>query len=278
MNRTALLLASGLFGLGTLLASADDRAPKQAIPDGFYSTGNDPVKLNVARASLVSQDNFNSSFHLWVETAFDEREAPALWLKVGKARLGCNSRGSQEGKSRSYGFTGVDAALAEPVAALFGIEPQLREHPGHQLAVRFVPALLHAAAGGQAADPVFQVGDEIAAVLEIKNVGKTPFSFMDGGRNRGARNNQFSFNCRHNGKALIDSGDARHFGGLAAARTIQPGEVFTKQVELSKWFRLDQSGYYDLTGSYYFDVVSGDGSMRTIWTDHATGEFQFRIK
>ena len=277
MNRTALLLVSGLLGLASLLASADDRGPEQAVPNGFYATGDVPVKLNVARASLVSQDNFNSSFHLWVETAFDEREAPELWLKVGKARLRCNSRGSEEGKSRSYGFS-VDAALAGPVAAFFGIEPQLREHPGYRLAVRFVPARLKAAGGGQAADPVFQAGDEIAAVLEIKNVGKTPFSFMDGGRNRGARNNQFSFNCRHDGKAVIDSGDARHFGGMAGAKTIQPGEVFTKQVELGKWFRLDQPGYYELTGSYYFDVVSGDGSMRTIWTDHTTAEFQFQLK
>lgn len=263
MLKQSIAVALTFFWLGQAFSAEVDAK----LPDGFYTASNAPANLKVTGAKLNALDNLNTRFWLSVSTPDDGRELPGLWLKIGESKIPCVSRGSNQGKNRSYGFGGVDQLVLKQVTKLLGIEPQLREHPGYQLAVNFQPAKHE-----------FAAGEDVVATLVIKNVGSIPFSFMDGGRNRGARNNQFSITCFRSGKAVRDTGDSRHFGGLAGRKTVKPGEVFTKQVSLQKWFKCDQPGFYTLVGSYYFEAVPNDDSMRTIWTDYATGEFGFTVK
>ena len=180
------------------------------MPDGFYTGPNTRTELNLTGASLVSVDNLNSRYQLSLTTTFDNKPLSGLWLKIGDTAIRCTSHGSNKGISRSYGFSEVDPQVVNAVASMLGIKPHSRKHPGYRLAVRF-----------EADKAEFAAGDPVTATLTIKNVGTKPFSFMDGGRNRGARNNQFSFTCRRNGRAVLDTGDAVHFGGLGRSTNRQ---------------------------------------------------------
>jgi hypothetical protein len=84
----------------------------------------------------------------------------------------------------------------------------------------------------------------------IVNVGTNVVSFMQGGRNRAARDNQYIFSARSGGKHVEDVGTSFHFGGLAALRVLKPGDVFEDKVSLQKWFSFEKAGMYELHGSY----------------------------
>ena len=77
------------------------------------------------------------------------------------------------------------------------------------------------------------LGEPIVIRMQIRNLGDRPFSIMDGGPQRGARNNQFRFvNHFHRGY-----GDPRHFGGLAGYQTLRPRQAFEKDIDVTKWYK-----------------------------------------
>ncbi|MHC5079396.1 MAG: hypothetical protein ACYTHN_10275, partial [Planctomycetota bacterium] len=146
--------------------------------------------------------------------------------------------------------------------------------PGHRISTRFAAPLWKGSEDG-----TFEV------TLEITNVGDRPFTFLDGGMNRGARNNQFGFVGFKNGRPIPDVGDPMCFGGLAGYRTIAPGETFKKPVDLAKWFDLSRPGSYEITGLFYMGFHAkatpqkvGDLNNWPIWEDHAVAKFVFIVK
>ena len=145
---------------------------------------------------------------------------------------------------------------ANRVAKHFGVKPKLREHPGHLLSVTFAPTENKCAIGG----PV-----EIELIIE--NVGEKTARFMDGGQQRGARNNQFSFVTA---PPLPDTGDPMNFGGIAAFRELQPGEVFRKRVDITKWFRFKKPATYQITGLFELEFFDQENT-RTTWDEIVAG-------
>jgi hypothetical protein len=78
-----------------------------------------------------------------------------------------------------------------------------------------------------------------------------PVAFEVGGANRGARDNQFGFTAYGPTGAVPDNRQSKsHMGGLAYNRTLKPGETFSKQVDVSKWFALKAGWSYTLNGTY----------------------------
>lgn len=124
------------------------------------------------------------------------------------------------------------------------------------------------------------------AILKIKNVGETAFTFVRGGRQRGARDNQFAFNAEYNSgdhppEMLPDIGNPLHFGGMGSFITLKPQEEEDIEVDLASWFNLDKPGSYSLRCSYYMsfeEVKKGKQSHDTVWEDFACAEFSFSIK
>ncbi|NQT88277.1 hypothetical protein HQ560_16030, partial [bacterium] len=102
--------------------------------------------------------------------------------------------------------------------------------------------------------------------------------FMNGGRNRGRRNNQFGFAAFRDGKPLPDIGDPMHFGGIAGFVTLKKGETFTKTVDLTKWFDLSEGGYYNFVGTFYLEFQRPDHSHPILWSDLVAAEFAFQKK
>jgi hypothetical protein len=255
---------------GILLSAAYAPAwADDALPDGFFEaqqTLTTPAKLTIKHVTLRSQDNDNRHFLLWVALPWTNAAPPPLALRVGGEVFAQSSSGASEGQERDYTFVIEGEARAQAVARYLGIKAEARVHPGHQLVTRFTTDR-----------DTFSVGEPVEATLTIQNVGTTPVRLMDGGYQRGPRNNQFFFSAFYNGKPLPDTGDPTSFGGLAGAVEIQPGKSFTKRVKLSDWFDLSSPGYYNLLGTFILNLVAPGPDMQMVWDDYANGQFSFSV-
>ncbi len=142
------------------------------------------------------------------------------------------------------------------IAAKLGITPALRKHPGHKMAASFSPT-----------KKAFKPGEPIVLNMTVKNVGDRPISFVDGGRQRGPRNNQFAFTAFRNGGTgpeVPDTGDPTNFGGLGTFITLKPGEVFQKQIDIAKWFDLAKPDTYKINCRFEMEISDN-------WDDVAEG-------
>ncbi len=157
---------------------------------------------------------------------------------------------------------------AERVAESTKVTLQLREHPGHRFVVRLEPE-----------KDSYQIDEVVTLRMEIENVGKTTFSFWDGGMQRGPRNNQFGFMAYRGhgyGRAVPDIGDPTNFGGMAGQEVLKPGDTFTKEVELSKWFSLETADTYRIIGLFRMTVGS-PSDRAAAWDDFAVAECLVKV-
>ncbi len=225
--------------------------------------------LRILKAEMYSENNENTRFRLSVTVPYDPRLGPSSYILFvdGAAYQQVGSGSSrQETSSLSFDVTGGDRA--QQVAKYVGISVPYRRHPGYQFQVSFIPAKQE-----------FDTEDEVIVTLRITNVGRNAFSFMQGGRNRAARDNQYIFSATYRGKQVEDVGNSYHLGGLSVRQVLQPGDVFEDKLNLQKWFSFREAGVYAIHGSYYLAFQDpADDRWRTIWEDYASADFIVRIK
>lgn len=262
MKRIAVLLL--LFGIagaeevrldGFLILPPDASEGKSmTVGSTIYRAKRVGLDGFVKSCRVESQDNFNSVYEIRLKTEPTPAEGfHGLILRGRGYTLVSQSYGSSDGKLSEVTFQ-VDTETAAQVAGAFGVALLKREHPGYMLRTRFVVE-----------------GDGVR--LEMTNVGKKPVTFMDGGMNRGARNNQFSFVGYRDADTLPDIGSATHFGGLSVYVTLEPGETFRKEVDLSKWFDLSGKHFFQFLGTYFLEFHASQRDHRILWTDHVAAEF-----
>jgi len=225
--------------------------------------------LNVLKSDLVSQNNANTRFYLSVRVPHDEgvRTSTYALVVAGTAYPHPGLSSSQKG-TRSLIFRISGKENAEMVSEYMKTPLVCRRRPRHNLRVSFAPTKQE-----------FSVGDRVVVTLQVKNAGTNSASFMQGGRNRGDRDNQYDFSARHRGKQVEDIGTNVSLGGIAFRRTLKPGEVFEDKISLNRWFAFDKAGVYAIHGSYYFDLRDPEGeSLRTIWEEQKWASFTVRIR
>lgn len=243
---------------------------------GLYQVSQDlhairPVNDILDRATLVSTSNDNNSFllNLYRSEPFSLPHGE-LGVLVGDKVIRLNHSGSGKhigGTGVEYSIGGVidDSTLITPVIEHFHPTVQKRVHPEHQMFVSFTPNKNE-----------FTVGEKVAVTLNITNIGKKTFTFVQGGRQRGFRDNQFAFSAELFGKMLPDIGNPTNFGGLGSFVTLKPGEAHKISVDLDNWFQFTAPETYRLRGSYYMSFLNDERVM--IWEDFACAEFWLRIK
>ncbi len=253
---------------GVYWPTTRETSQKVVAQDGKQVYLGEKCDLKIQKAELVSRDNANDAFRLWLTVPYDARlESSYGTLIVDGMAYRQTGSGIFQKKTCSLEFPISGRDRAEQVAEYFAVQPYLREHPRHCLEVSFVPA-----------KKAFAPGEEVRVALRIRNVGQTAVAFKKGGRNRAQRDNQYVFSARYQGRQVKDVGTSDHAGGLATRQVIKPGRVFEDQVNLAKWFSFDKPGVYEVLGSYYMEFFNPeDESWRTIWEDYATADFLVRV-
>jgi len=232
--------------------------------------------------SLESLTNDNARFHLVVdgfdplpEAGRDERVALVVDGVVLRVRLPSQQQEQYATLVRDanvrLGATVYTEDSARVLAKAYKIEPMLRKHPGHRLAVKWATEKREYAPGAA-----------VNATMTITNTGTEAIRFTHGGQQRGARDNQFRFVAQQGraGKGLPDVGDPNNFGGISRSITLKPGESYSATVELTKWFKFEKRDTYRVTGIFEMPLIdpkSDDGFRPELWDELAVGEFVVRV-
>lgn len=283
-NRVVLLMLM----LGTQLAATESKS----IPSGLYVLAWQGEGWVVDRADtegqvvlqkqltpalrdvkMVSASNDNSLFRMTAiagPIAEGTERQPLALVVAGRCMpvSGISGRGADGCVSVETSIAGREAA--DQVAGELKITPRLRTHPGYQLLTTVTPKK------GE-----YRPREAVTLVMTIRNVGKTTICFDDGGSQRGARNNQFGFTAFGNGgtgPAVPDVGDASNLGGKVTFVTLAPGEAFTKEVDLSRWFRFDTPDSYKVTAIFALPIREGITHDLSIdWEDSVVGTCAVRV-
>lgn len=227
---------------------------------------------SLGTASLISTSNNNKQFQLHLKgtprlDVDPGREAIVVRIKNCVLPVGGWSS-DEDGRPRDLSVSVTSRAQAEQIAEVLGIKPTYRVHPNCRLTIDWIPTQTR-----------YTLAEKVVVEMKIKNVGDEAFTILDGGQQRGARDNQFRFlaYAGHGyGKQVQDSGDATNFGGLAAFRTVEPGEVFSKRISLDDWFKFEQPDTYQVTGIYELTLLDPDSSF-VAWEKLIANDCQIHV-
>ena len=271
-------------GLFSLLAGALLAGTATAADVGLYdmSDASHPRLLRdkIEKVTISSDSNDNKQYYLNIDArdSFSVGSAK-IGLVVGNNTIRFNSAGyDRQGNCGSVQTTIDDPEIIPDIAQYFHATVLKRHHPGEQMLVQFVPD-----------KAAFKAGEPVVVKLHITNVGNKDFAFMEGGRQRGARDNQFAFSAevvgpkivggKMKGEMLPDTGDPMNFGGLAFPVVLKTGQSHDVPVDLTEWFRFEKHGSYNIRGSYYMEFINpGDRDLFTIWDDYACAEFTITME
>jgi len=217
----------------------------------------------------VSNDNRRYSLAFRASETFTI-PCTQVGLVVGSRTIKFNSQGV-DGQGH---FTSMETMVDDPevvpeIAKHFQANVVRRRHPGHRMLVEIIPSKAE-----------FVARERVTVKLRITNIGDVEFAFIQGGRQRGPRDNQFAFSAELVGNKMVpDTGDPQHMGGLGFPVTLKPGQSHEIPVDLSKWFDFRESGIYNLRGSYHMDFIDPAAKdLYTIWEDYACAEFSLEIR
>ena len=209
------------------------------------------TKVTPKSVELTSSNNANTQFTMWVVFAKQPDQDVFLSADGGwwqSDSFGHDSTGSQA----SFVF---DRATAQRLAKVFKIPLSERTKLDDGLQATWsIPAT----ASALATDP-------IAVKLRVKNAGTTTLGFVVGGRQRGPRDNRFTFTITRNGTPVAIT-DAPDFGGISFSKKLQPGDDHELTVDLRSWAPLDAPGHYAVDVTYEGELTK-DGVMPTTATD-----------
>jgi hypothetical protein len=229
------------------------------------------LRDQLGEATISSQSNDNRSYHLRIHAAhFFSLPYSRVGLVVGNVTIRFNTQDRDDkGRLISMGATVEDPKVVPQIAQYLHAKITKRRHPGHRMLVEFIPDKAE-----------FALGEPVTVKLRITNIGDRDFAFIEGGRQRGARDNQFAFSAELIGKKMIpDTGDPLHLGGLGSLVTLKAGQSHEIAIDLTRWFDFKQTGMYLLRGSYHMDFFEPTSEdLDPIWEDYACAEFTIQIK
>ena len=120
-------------------------------------------------------------------------------------------------------------------------------------------------------------GAPAIVTLVATNTGPTTVGFLIGGRQRGPRDNRFTFSVTRDG-VVLPIKDGFDFGGLAYYKSLAPGERAEVSADLRSWVALDRPGRYTVAAAHETEL-SKDGQMPSypdgaadVWTIAPTGQ------
>lgn len=229
------------------------------------------AKLKPRELTLLSQRNDNTQYLLWVALP-KQKDGHWQFLELDGIYYQADSTGGDHRGSIAT-FT-LDRTIASRAAAALGIPLLHRTQLDQGLRYRWtIPSTVSVTSTSP-----------VPAVLHVENVGNTTVGFMIGGRQRGPRDNRFSFVVSRNG-AAVPIKVAHDFGGPGTYKALAPGDrVDVTCADVRAWFDLDQPGHYTIEAAYEGELVK-DGKMpntaaerANVWDIRATGQAAIVVK
>ncbi len=209
-------------------------------------------KVTAKSVELTAHNNANTEFTLWVVFPRQSTDQDVFLSADGGWWLS-ESYGHDDSASQAS-FV-LDRAAAARLSRALGISLNERSKLDASLQATWsIPPTA-----------TIRPGDPIAVKLRVKNAGKTTLGFVIGGRQRGARDNRFSFAISRNG-APVAIKDAPDFGGMMFYKALKPGAEHELSVDLRSWADLATPGHYAVDVSYEGELAK-DGVMPTTATD-----------
>lgn len=280
-------LAAATFALCVFRATLPATVGSAEMDDGIYRTVPAGTGTRVTRSSggtvdlgerisetfgdvtVWSLSNQNDRFRVLMTHPgrFDPRKRVAIYVD-GVCEFVSSHNPRDSGKTELIADVSGHAN-AKKLAAALKAKFLERTHPGQRLLVSW-----------SSVQESYRIGEAVTLELKIENVGSTTVRFIEGGQQRGPRDNQFGFTAFAQsgyGQPLPDTGDPRHHGGMGAHRELKPNDIFRKRVDLSKWFKFEKPGAYEITGLYELELHEKDFGARVLWEDFATGRCLVRI-
>ncbi len=152
-----------------------------------------PLKDPVGKVTISSQSNDNKHYYLDI----DARDTFSLPCEKIALFAGTNTiRFFSQGEDTNGDFASMDATIDDADAVLiaqhFHTKIIKRRHPGEQMLVQFIPD-----------KDAFDSSGPVVVTLRITNIGSNDFAFVEGGRQRGARDNQFAFSAEIDGPKIV---------------------------------------------------------------------------
>ncbi len=202
------------------------------MTDGAYHAGAGHLgkRIRPQRAVLFADDNANTEFQLLVWYRDGQASDEGI-LVLGTKRLPSSGYGSDSTSSN------VDWQLfpddAKAAAALFHV-PRQERHPIATLVTgTFAPT-----------QKTYTSGQAVEIVLTLANPATADaVKYTRGGRQRGPRDDQFSFVLTRNGVPLAPI-PAFNFGGLSSMPELLPGGQAQISTPLAGWGDVTVRGHY----------------------------------
>ena len=194
---------------------------------------------------ITASNNTNTEFTMWV--VFGKQRDTDVFVWAAGTWLVSDSYGHDDtGSQASFQ---LDRATAERFAKALNVPLNERAKLDDGIEASWT---IPAKASSLTKDPVM-------VKLVVKNAGKTTVGFVIGGRQRGPRDNRFSFSISRNGTpvTIIDAPD---FGGLSYYKPLKPGESTDLSVDLRSWADLSLPGHYQIDARFEGELAR-DGKM-----------------
>lgn len=222
--------------------------PKTITAERFASAPV-PVKLvtpvKPKTVDLIAANNTNTEFTMWV--VFPKmRDADVVVWAAGTWLVSDSYGHDDTGSQASFR---LDRATAQKLAKAFSVPLNERSKLDDGIEASWS---FPAKASSLTTDPV-------TVKLVVKNVGKMTVGFVIGGRQRGPRDNRFSFSVSRNG-APVKIIDAPDFGGISYYKALKPGESTDLSVDLRSWADLSLPGHYQIDARFEGELAK-DGKM-----------------
>jgi hypothetical protein len=214
---------------------------------------------------LYSTSNSNERY-VYEATLEGEHTSVVLFID-GRAMA---ASGTSATRARTTAYVTVDRATADAVVSSLRVARLDRVAVGERLAGRF-----------SVARAVVRAGEPVVVTLEISNPADAPaVQRQVGGRQRGARNNQFHFRVWRDGVALEER-PGLDFGGPTGFATNAPGDRATLGADVSLWAELSAPGRYRVECAYETTLAPAgaepfsDADRHRVWDRRFEGAVEF---
>jgi hypothetical protein len=217
----------------------------------------------IEEAHVYSVDNANSRFELQLETGpLPDDAVPTL--VVGDRHI------TTGGVNRDSTHTSIDVTIDRDIAIQIAHALSIPLHERHRLdaGMRYAWKFPHE----------LRPGAPAIITLVATNTGPTTVGFEIGGRQRGPRDNRFTFTVTRDDGTVLASKDGPDFGGISYYKKLAPGQSAEVSADLESWAVLDHPGRYTVAASHETDLAK-DGEMPSspdsgadLWTITATGQ------